>query len=424
MTSSLTSTPDSVRPKAERDNSAPISPAGAEPAGLAGPGRAGSAAHEQEGSADADPSGQVVLRGAWRAGVDPVGHRRFVELPGSLPLERGGRLPDVTVAYETWGRLDSVADNAVLVLHALTGDSHAAGAAAAGHSTEGWWDGLIGPGRALDTNRFHVVVPNVLGGCQGTTGPASVGPDGQPWGGRWPEITIADQVCAEAALADGLGIRRWAAVIGGSMGGMRALEWAVSRPERVRHAVVLACGATATAEQIGLYDLQVQAIIDDPGWHGGDYHGLPWDQGPHGGMGLARRMAQISYRSEVELEDRFAARVRADGRFEVTSYLDHHARKLSHRFDAGSYVALTRSMMTQDVGRGRGGVPAALRSCPVPFTVAGVDSDRLYPLRLQQGIAGLTGAPIHRVRSRSGHDGFLIETEQVGDIIRTALPSP
>ncbi|CAO5259750.1 homoserine O-acetyltransferase MetX [Frankia sp. AgKG'84/4] len=384
MTSSPTSTPDSVPPKA-----------------------------------DSAASG-----GAWRPGVDPVGRRQFVRLPGSLPLERGSSLPDVTVAYETWGRLDSRAENAVLVLHALTGDSHAAGAAAPGHPTGGWWDGLIGPGLALDTDRLHIVVPNVLGGCQGTTGPASDGPDGRPWGGRWPEITIADQVTVEAALADAIGIRRWTAVIGGSMGGMRGLEWAVGRPDRVGQVIVLACGATATAEQIGLYDAQVRAIIGDPGWHGGDYHGRPWDDVPHGGMGLARRMAQISYRSETELEDRFAARLRSDGQFEVTSYLDHHARKLSRRFDAGSYVTLTRAMMTQDLGRGRGGVPAALRSCPVPFTVVGVDTDRLYPLRLQQDIAQLTSVPLHRLRSRSGHDGFLIETKQVGDIVRHALRVP
>ncbi|WP_220386393.1 homoserine O-acetyltransferase [Frankia sp. ArI3] len=362
-----------------------------------------------------------AVSGAWRAGVDPVGRRRFAELPGPLRLERGGVLPGVRVAYETWGRLDAAASNAVLVLHALTGDSHAAGPAEPGHPSAGWWDGLIGPGRALDTERLFVVSPNVLGGCQGTTGPATTAPDGHPWGGRWPEITIADQVSAEVAVADALGVRRWAAVVGGSMGGMRALEWAVGHPDRVGRVVVLACGATATAEQIGLYAVQVRAIIDDPGWHGGDYHRLPAAQGPAAGMGLARRMAQISYRSEEELEDRFATRTRPDGQFEVASYLDHHAGKLARRFDAGTYVALTRAMMTQDVGRGRGGFAAALRACPVPFTVAGVDSDRLYPLRLQQEIAVFTGAPLRVIHSRSGHDGFLTETDQVAALVREAL---
>ncbi|EIV91149.1 homoserine O-acetyltransferase [Frankia sp. QA3] len=361
------------------------------------------------------------MSGAWRAGVDPVGRRRFAELPGPLRLERGGVLPGVRVAYETWGRLDAAAGNAVLVLHALTGDSHAAGPAGPGHPSEGWWDGLIGPGRALDTDRLFVVCPNVLGGCQGTTGPAAAAPDGRPWGSRWPEITIADQVAAEVAVAEALGVRRWAAVVGGSMGGMRALEWAVGQPDRVGRVVVLACGATATAEQIGLYAVQVRAITDDPGWHGGDYYHLPAGRGPAAGMGLARRMAQISYRSEEELQDRFATRTRADGHFEVASYLDHHAGKLARRFDAGTYVTLTRAMMTQDVGRGRGGFAAALRACPVPFTVAGVDSDRLYPLRLQEDIAALTDAPLRVVHSRSGHDGFLLETDQVAALVREAF---
>ncbi|WP_082456677.1 MULTISPECIES: homoserine O-acetyltransferase [unclassified Frankia] len=359
--------------------------------------------------------------GAWRAGIDPVGRRRFVDLPGPLRLERGGILPGVTVAYETWGRLDAAATNAVLVLHALTGDSHAVGPPGPGHPTPGWWDGLIGPGRALDTDRLFVVCPNVLGGCQGTTGPASPAPDGRPWGGRWPEITISDQVTVEVAVADALGIRRWAAVVGGSMGGMRALEWAVGHPDRVDHAVVLACGAAATAEQIGLSAVQLRAIIDDPAWNGGDYHGRPGGRGPDAGMGLARRVAQISYRSEAELEERFADRTRPDGLFEVASYLDHHAGKLAARFDAGTYVALTRAMMTQDVGRGRGGRASALRSCPVPFTVAGVDSDRLYPLHLQEYIAERVGAPLRVVHSRRGHDGFLIETEQVAAIVHDAL---
>ncbi|MCK9877451.1 homoserine O-acetyltransferase [Frankia sp. Ag45/Mut15] len=380
--------------------------------------------------------------GGWREGVDPVGERRFARLGQPLRLERGGDVARVRIAYETWGRLDATASNAVLVLHALTGDSHAAGPAGPGHPGPGWWDGLIGPGRALDTGRLFVVAPNVLGGCQGSTGPASPAPDGRPYGSRWPEVTIRDQVDAEAALADALGIRRWSAVVGGSMGGMRALEWAVRHPGRVARAVVVACGAVATAEQIGLYAVQLQAITGDPGWHGGDYHLSPttplppdgqwpagWQgpadgRGPRGGLGLARRMAQVSYRSEAELEARFGARVRPDGAFEVASYLDHHADRLIRRFDAGSYVTLTRAMMTQDVGRGRGGHASALATCPVPFTIAGVDSDRLYPIRLQQELADLTGVPLRRIHSRHGHDGFLLEIDQVATIIRDALRIP
>ncbi len=208
---------------------------------------------------------------------DAPGRRRFAPLAdregGGLRLEGGATLSGVTVAYETWGELDRAAGNGVLVLHALTGDSHAAGPAGAGHPTPGWWDPLIGPGAPIDTDRFFVVCPNVLGGCQGTTGPSSPAPDGAPYGSRFPDLTIRDQVAAEVALADTLGIDRWAAVVGGSMGGMRVLEWCVGHPERVGRAVVLAVGAAATAEQIALCSLQVRAIRDDPGFAGGDYYG-------------------------------------------------------------------------------------------------------------------------------------------------------
>jgi homoserine O-acetyltransferase/O-succinyltransferase len=375
------------------------------------------------------PSAQlppVPASGAWRRGIDPAGRRRFVTLSEPVALERGGSLPAVTVAYEAWGiprpSPDGTIANAVLVLHALSGDSHAAGPAEPGHPAVGWWDPLIGPGRPIDTDRFYVVCPNVLGGCQGTTGPASPGPDGVPWGSRWPEITIGDQVRVEAEAAEVLGIRRWAAVIGGSMGGMRALEWAVALPERVERGVVLACGATATADQIGLYSAQLSAITLDPGWHGGDYHDVQPGAGPHAGLGLARQLGQLSYRTEPELATRFGREVQPDGRFAVASYLDHHGTKLARRFDAGSYVTLTRAMMTQDVGRRRGGAADALAACPVPLTVAGVDSDRLYPLYLQRQLSAWSGAASPTVvRSPYGHDGFLLEKDQVGATIRTAL---
>ena len=192
-----------------------------------------------------DPSAAL----AWQPGDEPGG-RRFARLDGGgkgLTLEHGASLPEVTVAYETWGTLDAARGNAVLVLHALTGDSHAAGPAGPGHPTEGWWDPLIGPGAPIDTDRWFVVCPNVLGGCQGTTGPSSPAPDGTPWGSRFPRITIRDQVAAEVLLADELGIDRWAGVVGGSMGGMRVLEWCVGHPDRVARAAVLAVGAAATA---------------------------------------------------------------------------------------------------------------------------------------------------------------------------------
>lgn len=371
-------------------------------------------------------------RGIWRPGDDP-GARKFVTTFTHRPLETdlGGSLGPVTVAYETWGRPSPARDNAVLIEHALTGDSHAAGPAGPAHPTAGWWDPLIGPGRAIDTDRWWVICPNTLGGCQGTTGPSSPGPDGSPWGPRFPAVTVRDQVAVEAALADALGVGRWAAVIGGSMGGMRALEWAVTYPDRVARMVVIACGAAASAEQIALCALQAQAIRLDPDYRDGDYYGAD-SGGPQRGLGLARRIGHVSYRSERELDARFG-RAGQDGeepldggRYAIESYLDHHAEKLVDRFDANSYLVLSRSMDHHDIGRGRGGVAAALSQVQAASTVVAIDSDRLYPPLLQYEIAAhLPDRPeVGLVRSQHGHDGFLIEAEQVGRVVHSALGRP
>ncbi len=371
--------------------------------------------------------GAAPASAAWREGDDP-GRRRFTDL-GPFALELGGSLPEVRVAYETFGTLDPGGGNAVLVLHALTGDSHVAGSDGPGHRTPGWWDGLVGAGKPLDTGRWFVVCPNVLGGCQGTTGPASLAPDGRPWGSRFPRLTIRDQVAVEVALADGLGIERWAAVIGGSMGGMRVLEWAVMAPERVGVAIALAVGAATTADQIGLCAAQVSAIRSDPRFRGGDYYDARPGEGPHVGLGLARRIAHLSYRSEAELEIRFGREEQpgedplSGGRYAVESYLDHQADKLARRFDANTYVALTEAMNTHDVGRDRGGTAAVLENVRVPMVVGGVYSDRLYPLRLQREIAELvpTCDGVRVVHAPYGHDSFLIEVDGVGALVQEAL---
>jgi homoserine O-acetyltransferase len=347
-----------------------------------------------------------------------VGNRRFLDLTGPFDLAHGGSLPAVRVAYETWGSLAPGGDNAVLVEHALTGDSHVAGPAGPGHPTPGWWEGLVGPGAPLDTDGLFVVCANVLGGCQGTTGPSSAAPDGGPWGSRFPVVTVADQVRVEAALADALGIDRWTAVLGGSMGGMRALEWAVALPHRVGSLFFLASGAAATADQLGTQTTQQAAIRADGAWAGGDY--LP-GPGPVGGLGVARRIAHLTYRSAVELDERFGTAVQDDGRYAVASYLDHHAAKLARRFDAGSYVVLTEAMNSWDVGRDRGGVEAALSRVTARSIVAGVDTDRLYPLALQQQVADALGVPLRVISSPFGHDGFLIEIDAVGALVREAL---
>lgn len=377
--------------------------------------------------AAADP---IPVTGAW-ALRDPVGARRFVTMFESRPhvLETGGRLAEVTVAYETWGALNGDRTNAVLVAHALTGDSHAAGPTGPAHKTPGWWDDMIGPGRALDTERFFVICPNVLGGCQGTTGPASPAADGQPYGSRFPVVTIRDQVVVEAALADRLGIDRWAAVVGGSMGAMRVLEWTVGLPERVGAAVVIACGAQATATEIALCSLQIRAIRADPGFRHGDYYDAAPGDGPHRGLSIARGIGTMSYRSESELERRFGRDHPGDkdpfagGRFAIESYLEYHGERLARRFDANSYITLSRAMNFHDVGRGRGGVAAALARVRCPITLAGISSDHLYPLRLQHELAALLpeGGAVTVIQSMNGHDGFLTETDAVAAVIADAL---
>ena len=367
--------------------------------------------------------------GFWRVGDEP-GRRHFAtfDLDGvGFSLEGGGHLDNVTVAYETWGELDEERSNAILILHALTGDSHAAGPAATGHPSVGWWDEIIGPGQAVDTDRYFVVCPNVLGGCQGTTGPSSIAPDGQPYGSRFPVITIRDQVAVEVELARHLSIDAWSGIVGGSMGGMRALEWVVGYPDRVDRVVVLAVGAAGTADQIALCSLQVRAIKADAHFHGGDYYSA--DESPRQGLSIARGIGQFSYRTWTEFELRFGRDVQDDetvfekGRYAIESYLNYHGDKLAARFDANSYIVLSEAMNHHDVGRGRGGVVAALKNVRQRVTIAGVSSDRLYPRELQEELARLIpgAGRMALINSRAGHDGFLIESEQLGDVIAAAL---
>ncbi|MBU3061626.1 homoserine O-acetyltransferase [Nocardia sp. NEAU-G5] len=342
---------------------------------------------------------------------------------GDIRLESGEVIPGVELAVQRWGELSPAADNIVLVEHALTGDSHVVGAPDALHPLPGWWDGVVGPGAPLDTDEWCVIATNVLGGCKGSTGPASIASDGRPWGARFPGISIRDQVSAEGALFDLLGVDRLAAVVGGSMGGMRVLEWMVGHPERVGAALVLAVGARATADQIGTQTTQIAAITADPDWQGGNYHGT--GRTPTTGLGIARRIAHLTYRTDFELDHRFENRAQGEenprdgGRYAVQSYLDHQAAKLTARFDAASYVLLTDAMNRHDVGRDRGGVAAALAATAVPCVVGGVDSDRLYPLHTQQELADLLPGcrRLEIVRSRDGHDGFLTETEAVGKLL-------
>jgi len=281
----------------------------------------------------------------------------FVHI-GSLTTESGAVIDDVHIAVQRWGELSPTRDNVVVVLHALTGDSHITGPAGLGHPTGGWWDGMVGPGAPIDTDRWCAVATNVLGGCRGSTGPSSRTRDGKPWGSRFPRISIRDQVEADIAALAALGIDNVAAVVGGSMGGARALEWIVGHPNQVRAGLLLAVGARATADQIGTQSTQIAVIKADPNWRGGDYH----DTGPtpDTGLAIARRFAHLTYRGEVDLDTRFANDGQSDedpadgGRYAVQSYLEYQGDKLLERFDAGSYVVLTEALNSHDVGRGRG----------------------------------------------------------------------
>jgi homoserine O-acetyltransferase len=384
----------------------------------------------------ADDAGSVT-------GADGAGIRRA--RIGDVALETGQTLPGVILAFESWGTLNADASNAVLIQHALTGSSHVARGAT---DEDGWWEGLVGPGRAIDTDRYFVVAANILGGCYGTTGPASTAPDGRPWGSRFPFTTVRDSVRAEAALADLLGIRRWYAVLGGSLGGARALEWAACYPDRVARCVVVAACAASTAEQIAFGQAQLLAIRQDPHFAGGDYYG---GAAPAAGLGLARRIAHVTYRSETDFQARFGrgeqpgespvsgARLgsprgsshdSAPGggaggavahRYQVESYLDYQAEKLVRRFDANSYVVITEALMSHDVARGRGTLRQALAATAgVEFLVAAVTSDRLYfPAQSVQLAAALPGAvEVAHIDSPIGHDGFLTETDALGGILR------
>jgi homoserine O-acetyltransferase len=359
-----------------------------------------------------------------------VGSRKFLPLAVDRPfvLEGGGLLRDIDLAYETWGTLDADASNAILVCHALTGDSHAAGPAGAGHVTPGWWGGVIGPGRPLDTDRYFVVCANILGGCQGTTGPASPHPDdGRPYGPRFPVVSIRDWVRAQAALGEHLGVTRWLSAIGGSMGGMQVLELAVMFPDRVRSVIPIATCTAASAQQIGWWSTGRRVIQLDPAFNGGWYYDAPPGQGPHEGLSVARMVSQITFRSDDVFTDRFGREVvePLDGgfslwqRFQVERYLEYHGDKLVRRFDANTYLLLTKAMDLHDVGRGRGGAEQALARVKAPVLAMGISSDLLYPAYQSREIADLvqaggTHAEYVELDSPHGHDAFLLEADQVG----------
>ena len=362
--------------------------------------------------------------------LPPEGQPGHVRI-GDVTTEAGATIPDVTVAFERWGRLNADASNVILLQHALTGDAHASGPCDEEHPTPGWWNGMIGSGRALDTDEYCIICTNVIGGCRGTTGPSSEHPDGGAWGSRFPAISVRDTVTVERMALKELGIESIVAVIGGSLGGARTLEWSLMHPDEVGRALVLCVGARASAWQIGIQSAQIQFIENDPAWHGGDYYAT--GERPVHGLGFARRVAHLTYRGELELDDRFGTAaqpgenplgpMRTSDRFQVESYLDHQADNLAARFDAGSYVVLTDTLNRHDIGRGRGGMNDALASSTVPTLVAGVDTDILYPFHQQEHLAKNLGncMGLETIESAVGHDGFLTEFERVDGIVRGFL---
>jgi homoserine O-acetyltransferase len=355
----------------------------------------------------------VRHHGAAPATLDAPRHS--IEI-GALDLELGGRLENVTVAYRTWGRLNAAGDNAVLVLHALTGDSQAGG-------TGGWWEPLIGPGRALDTDAAFVICANILGGCQGTTGPACDDPlTGRPYGMRFPLITIGDIVAAQRALVERLGVRKLVA-IGGSIGGFQALEWATRHPDLVSGAVPVAATGALDAQGIAMNEIGRRAIMADPDWRGGSYAA----EGvfPARGLAIARMVGMVTYHSKESMDLRFERNPATrpvlypsfGPTFDVEGYLHYHGDALVKRFDANSYLYLTRAMDLYDVARD-GGERAWLQRIEVPITLVGIRSDWLFPPGAIRDLAGRLRAlgkdvEYHELDSPHGHDAFLKEWDQM-----------
>ena len=350
-----------------------------------------------------------------------------------LALDDGSLLAPVTLAYKTWGRLAPTADNVVLLCHALTGDAHARDAAHPDDPRVGWWNPLIGPGRVFDTDRYYVICSNVLGGCYGSVGPTSAHPaDGAPYRLRFPLVSVGDMVRAQQALLAALGVRRLAAVAGGSLGGLQALEWALAYPDQVARAIVVGAAPRLQAQGLAIDDLARQAIMGDPRWRGGAY---PPDDGPATGLALARMLAMLTYTSAEGLEARFGRRPASlssqwpsfGPRLDVETYLQHQADKLTQRFDANTYLYLSSAMDRYDAAAGRGGSDAAtFARIRAEVLAVGISSDWLYPAAQVRALADAITEAGGRARyaeiaSPDGHDAFLKEWDILDALLRPFL---
>ena len=357
--------------------------------------------------------------------------RRYATWLEPLVLESGAALGPITLAYETYGRLNAACDNAILLLHALSGDAHAAGWHV-GDAKPGWWDSLVGPGRPFDTERYFVICSNVLGGCQGSTGPSSSNSaTGRPYGASFPVLTIGDMVRAQARLLDRLGIEQLLAVAGGSMGGFQALEWATALPERVRGAILLATSARSSPQTLAWNAIGRRAIMSDPRWRGGDYYdGDP----PADGLAVARMIGHITYLSEPSLERKFGRAYQDGGgpaftlerEFAIESYLDYQGASFNTRFDANTYLYITKAMDYWDLPARYGSLDAALARSQAAFLLLSFTSDWLYPTSESVAIADALrrlGRPVTHAElaSSAGHDAFLVDDEAQAPLIEEFL---
>ena len=352
--------------------------------------------------------------------------RQYAHFDQPLILSSASRFDQFTLAYETYGTLNADGSNAILICHALSGDSHVAGY----YTTDpdeapGWWDEAVGPGKMFDTDRFFVICSNVIGGCQGSTGPASIAPDGQPYALRFPLLTIADMVAAQRCLMERLGIRRLFAVAGGSMGGMQALQWAIDFPEGVHAVLFLASTARSSAQNIAFNEIGRQAIYADPHWNNGDYYGRTL---PTAGLAVARMVGHITYMSEFSLESKFGRKLQfaeTPGysfatEFAVESYLRHQGEKFVQRFDANSYLYVTKALDYFDVSAGYESMAAALRKVTARFLVMSFSSDWLYTAaQARELVEALPGREVeyHHIDASLGHDSFLVEVETMTRVV-------
>jgi len=348
-----------------------------------------------------------------------------------MALEGGGRLGPITLAYETYGTLDADKSNAILIAHALSGDAHAAGFHP-GDKAPGWWDNMIGPGKGFDTDKYFVISSNVIGGCRGSTGPSSTNPaTGSPYGSDFPIVTIKDMVDAQRHLVDHLGIERLLSVSGGSMGGMQVLQWMVSYPERIRSAIPISTALKHTPQQIAFNEVGRQAIMADPNWRDGHYYA---HSPPAKGLAVARMVGHITYMSETSMEEKFGRRLRESKRpvkfspeFEVEGYLEHRGENFVKRFDANSYLYITKAMDYFDVVGSK--TPSdVFRGLKAKVLVVAFKSDWLYPAHQSQEIAKAckwagVDATYCEVHSTYGHDAFLLEAEEETRLIRHFLSS-